>query len=417
VKRMYSRKLIIVTIVVFFISMVSAYGDKLIKEEWEKTLCKKGNLSQRAYSIIETKDHAYLAAGSTSVPGKLVSSKNAWIVKFDKSGKIQWDRIFGDKHESEAFCVIQTRDGSYAFTGYCSAKDNRIDNDIWVVKLDVKGSLQWEKSFGAKNDDKASSIIQTKDGGYVVVGYSETEPKSGKLKDVKKNIWILKLDANGNKQWDKKIGREDRNDKATAVVLAHDNGYVVAGYTASEGKGWSRFWVVKFDEKGNSVWKKSFENNFNHEYALSLISTQDGGYMLAGYTWSDSFGKKMKVYKISATGDLQWDRSYADEFGTLAYSITQIEDGGYLLAGKAEHFVKVLESNGKWSTYYYPKILLLRLSAEGKELWSQDLGKGDPRSIIKTKEGKYIMAGLRLTSSIPAKSDKYFMIMKFEIEK
>ena len=134
----------------------------------------------------------------------------------------------------------------------------------------------WDKTFGGSSDDSANAIVQTTDGGYAVAGYTNSKGAGGY------DMWVIKLDASGNKTWDKTFGGSSY-DSANSIVQTTDGGYVVAGYTKSKGAGGSDMWVVKLDASGNKTWDKTFGGS-SYDSANSIVQTADGGYAVAGYT-------------------------------------------------------------------------------------------------------------------------------------
>jgi len=122
-----------------------------------------------------------------------------WIIKLDKNGNIEWDEIFGEEMTDVARSIIQTKDGGYAVVGSIWTKYAK-KQDFWLIKLGENGNKEWEKTFDKDEQDVAYSIIQTNDGGYVIAG------GSGKRFWGEVNCWVIKLDAKGNMEWDKNFG-------------------------------------------------------------------------------------------------------------------------------------------------------------------------------------------------------------------
>ena len=160
-------------------------------------------------------------------------------------------------------------------------------------------AITWEKTFGGNDDDFAYSIIQTTDGGYAVAGTTESYDIRGG------DFWIIKLDSRGNKLWDKTFGGR-RSDRAYSIIQTTNGGYVVAGYTRSYSTSLYDFWVIKLDSWGNKVWDKTFSKNY-WDMAYSIIQTTDGGYAVVGETKfkDNSGGKDIWVIKLDKKGNLK----------------------------------------------------------------------------------------------------------------
>jgi hypothetical protein len=190
---------------------------------------------------------------------------------------ISWDKTFGDNENNEAFSIIQTKDGGFAVAGFTWSKENKED-DVWIIKLDKYGNKIWDKTFGGSKFDGAYSIIQTQDEGFAVAGWTSSKG-NGWI-----DCWIIKLDKNGNKIWDKTFGGRYW-DEARSIIQTKDGGFAIAGFTSSKGNGKNDAWVIKLDKNGNKIWDKTFGGK-NYDRAYSIIQMIDGGFASAGYTYS-----------------------------------------------------------------------------------------------------------------------------------
>ena len=262
-------------------------------KEWEKTFDKDEN--DVAYSIIQTDDGGYVIAGSTGL--KLWGEVNCWVIKLDAKGNIEWENSFGGTGWDEIFSIVQTKDGNFITTG-CVWSKGAGRGDIYVAKLNKNGDLVWDRTFGGSENDEAHSIIQTEDGGYVVTGFTVAEDTGDR------NVWVIKLDKEGNKIWDKILGGTSE-DWANSIVQTEDEGYMVAGWTKSMGAGKTDFWITKLNKSGDLVWDKTFGGSEDDE-AHSIVQTEDGGYAVAGWTKSKGAGNSdVWIIKLDENGNLQ----------------------------------------------------------------------------------------------------------------
>ena len=260
--------------------------------EWEKTFDKDEN--DVAYSIIQTKDGGYAIAGSTGF--KLWGEANCWVIKLDAKGNMEWENSFGGTGWDEIYSIVQNKDGSFVTTG-CVWSKGAGRGDIYVAKLNKNGDLLWDKIFGGSENDEAHSVIQTDDGGYAVAGFTVLEDTGDR------DIWVIKLDKDGNKVWDKTLGGTSE-DWANSIIQNKNGNYVVAGWTKSMGAGKTDVWIVKLDKRGDLVWDKTFGGSENDE-AHSVIQTDDGGYAVAGWTKSKGAGNSdVWVLKLDENGNL-----------------------------------------------------------------------------------------------------------------
>ena len=228
-----------------------------------------GNNGSYANSITRTTDGGYALAGDDGGVG----TSDFYIVKLDSIGTIQWTRTVGGTDLDEAYSIIQTSDGGYAVAGYTQSFGAGY-RDIYIVKITANGSLQWNKTFGGTGYDVASSIIQDLDGGYVVAG-STSSFGTDSL-----DMYIIKLDSNGSLEWNKTIGGTGNN-FAYSIIKTTDNGYAVAGSTTSFGAGNRDFFIVKLNASGLMQWSKTIGGT-GDDIAHSIVQTTDGGYAMDG---------------------------------------------------------------------------------------------------------------------------------------
>jgi len=336
-----------------------------------------GTYNEIAYSVQQTSDGGYIAAGFTETFG--AGSADAWLVKTNASGGMQWNRTFGGFYADEARCIRQTSDGGYIYAGFTRSFGHG-DADFWLVKTEVNGAVGWSQAYGGMNDDCAFSVQQTSDMGYVMAGFTESFDVGGR------DFWLVKTDSNGILQWNNTYGGMGL-EQAFSVVQSVDGGYVIAGERHSEGSGDIDFWLVKTDPAGIAVWSNSYGGS-GLDNARSVHQTSDGGYIIAG--WTNSFGAggtDCWVVKTDASGNHQWNRTYGGTFDEEAHSVQQTGDSGYIVAGSTKSFGLYI---GVWNFW------LVKTDAQGNKEW--DLvngGSSDDKaySARQTSDGGYIMAG------------------------
>jgi hypothetical protein len=387
---------------------------------WQK--CLGGDNYDEAYAIQQTNDDGYIIAGRTNSNSHDVSGNHGsydyWVVKLDSIGNIQWQKCLGGTNADQAYSVKQTNDGGYIVAGYTNSTDGNISgnhgNDYWIVKLDSSGSILWQKCLGGSGTDWAYSIILTNDSGYIVVGLSNSTNGDVIGNHGSSDYWIVKLDSGGNLQWQKSYGgslNEGSYNSPSDIYQTSDNGYIFCGSTNSNNGDvsgnhditgtYSDCWVVKLDTIGNIQWQKCLGGS-NTDMAYSIKQTIDGGYIIAGYTNStngDVSGKHVGVddiwvMKLSSAGILQWQKCIGGSANEYAYSIQQINDGGYILAGTtASHDGDILGIHTYTGGTDY---CLAKLDSVGDIIWGKCYGgsSGDlAASVQQTEEGGYIVAG------------------------
>jgi WD40 repeat protein len=238
------------------------------------------------------------------------------------------EAVFGGRLDDWANAVIQTQDGGYLIVGG-TWSFGAGGSDVYVLKLDKNGNKQWEKTFGGEDDDEANAVVQTPDGGYLIVGGTKSFGAGW-------DVYVLKLDKNGKKQWEKTFGGE-YDDWANAVVQTQDGGYLIVGTTRFFEVGAEDVYVLKLDKNGKKQWEKAFDGKYG-DRANAVVQTQDGGYLIVGATGLIAFSERVRdpdvhVLKLDKNGKKQWENAFGGAKGDLANAVIQTQDGGYLIFG------------------------------------------------------------------------------------
>ena len=341
-----------------------AYGNI----QWAKTYDWGTNYNDVAYSVQQTSDGGYIVAGVRS--HFVTAARDLLLMKTDANGNVQWAKTYGGPLWDFAHSVQQTSDGGYIAAGGSHVVGVNLW-DIFLVKTDANGNLQWAKTYAyywGNHDDIAHSVQQTSDGGYIVAGVTAGD------------FFLMKTDANGNVQWAKTYGGTGW-DGAYSVQQTSDGGYIVAGYTRSFGAGGADFFVVKTDANGNLEWAKTY-GGIDWDYAFSVQQTSDGGYIIAGRTYSFGAGlDDIILIKTDANGNLEWAKTYGGTDFDYAYSVQQTSGGGYIVAGYTESFA----TGGG--------IFLIKTDEFGNVQWAKTYGGNRAYSVQQTSDGGYIVAG------------------------
>jgi hypothetical protein len=297
--------------------------------EWTRTYGINGNHNE-ARSLVQTSDGGFAVLGFTRhYAAGWVYTEDFWLVKTDPAGNAEWNRTYGvptyDDLESGR-SVVQTDDGGYALAGLTGIWRDPIYYDFWLVKTDSLGNMEWNQTYEGAGDDFAYSVVQTTDGGYVVAG--------GTCSSVygQSDVYLVKTDSTGNMEWNQTYGGAG-SDWANSVVQTGDGGYALAGCTHSYGAGSRDVWLVKTDSDGDIVWNQTYGGT-EMDWGYSVVPTSDGGYAIAGYTDSfDAGGHDFWLIKADSAGNMMWNQTYGGTQKEEAYSMVQTSDGGYALAG------------------------------------------------------------------------------------
>nr|QNO43843.1 hypothetical protein HEAIHDEL_00005 [Methanosarcinales archaeon ANME-2c ERB4] len=333
----------------FWLVKTDSSGNK----QWDKTF--GGADSDIARSVQQTSNGGYILAGCMDYSA--AGMYDARLVRIDSSRAILWDVTLGGTGWDTAESVQETSDGGFVFAGYTGSYGAGY-YDAWLVKVDSNGCIQWNRTFGGSGRDVAYSVQQTSDGGYIIAG--STQPQGGYLLSTGfmnslgidfADVWLVKTDSNGNKQWDKTFGGNDW-DAAESIQQTYDGGFILAGYTKSYGAGDPDFWLIKTYSNGNKQWDKTFGET-DDDYAYSVQQTSDGGYILAGVTephsdapapLSESMspcgagGSDVWLVKTDSEGGKEWDKTFGGTDDDYASSVQQTSDGGYVLAGYTKSY-------------------------------------------------------------------------------
>jgi len=334
-----------------------------------------GTGAEKGYSIQQTSDGGYIVTGFTD--SYTYGSRDFAIYKLNSNGNKVWFKHYGGVSGDYGRSIQQTSDGGYIVAGY-SYSYTYGDYDIAIYKLNSSGNKVWFKHYGGTQDDYGNSIQQTSDGGYIVAGYTESYTHGGE------DFAIYKLNSNGNKVWFKHYGGTNY-ERAHSIQQTSDSGFIVAGDTYSYTYGNNDFAIYKLDSNGNKVWFKHYGGT-NYDEGKSIEQTSEGGYILGGSTWSYTNGKyDFAIYKLDSNGNKVWFKHYGGSQSDMADSIKQTTDGGYIVAGYTGSF-----------TYGSGDFAIYKLNSSGDKVWFKNYGgtsNDSAYSIQQTSDGGYIIVG------------------------
>ena len=401
-------------------------------KQWDKTF--GGSNPDRLKALQQTSDGGYIlggesASGITGNKSQACQGANDyWVVKLDASGNKTWDKTFGGSDQDRFISIQQTSDGGYILGG-SSGSGISVDKsqaskggtyDYWVVKLDASGNKIWDKTIGGSNRDELNSLQQTSDGGYILGGSSDSGVSGDKNQICRGgyDYWVVKLDASGNKIWDKTFGGS-AFDELYSLQQTSDGGYILGGSSdsgvsgdKSQGtKGGKDYWVVKLDANGNKTWDKTFGGSVGDELT-SLQQTSNGGYILGGWSESGISGDKTQatqgisdywVIKLDASGNKTWDKTFGGSVYEKLFSLQQTSDGGYMLGGMSHSSISGDKSQASQGYYDY---WIVKVDASGNKMWDKTIGGSNGDALLdlrRTSDGGYILGG---ESNSPLSGDK-----------
>ena len=301
-----------------YVVKIDSEGDTI----WTRTF--GGSFNDYGYSVKQTSDGGYIVTGTTESFG--AGFTDVYLIKTDELGDTIWTRTYGGSSYDMGYSVIQTNDGGYLVTGETSSYGIG-HKSVILIKIDSYGNRVWIRTYGGSNSDQGYSVQQTRDGGYIIAGY--TNSYGAGLNDV----YLVKSDADGDTIWTKTYGGSD-DDYSYSVKQTYDDGYIIAGYTSSFSAREADIYLIKTDSGGNTIWARTFGGN-NYDFGRSVEQTIDEGYIVAGaYDWNFEEDKgNIYVVKTNSLGDTMWTRTYGGSSCDYSMSIAKTNDNGYIVAG------------------------------------------------------------------------------------
>jgi hypothetical protein len=361
-----------------------------INMEWEKTYGGDGN--DAGDSICETLDGGFFIVGETTSKGS--GDRDIWIIKTDADGNIEWDKTFGGEYYDRGKHGIQTLDGGFIVVGYTSSFGSG-SSDGWLIKTDANGNMEWEKTYGREGIEEGVCVQQTTDGGYIFVGQTNSYG-AGQM-----DAWIIKTDSDGNVVWEKTFG-EEFGDLGEWIEQTNDGGYIftgcygihsddVLGYNTQSG-----IWLVKIDGSGNMIWQTFFDNGrFNLGHAV--MQTPDDGFIVTGWTNAGQLsGGDVFLIKTNAEGKKEWEKSFGEKYLIeCAIGLDCTSDGGFVLTGCSGLITGWPAKGMIAGVPLLSKTLVIKTDDHGNIEWQEICGPGIcmGRIVKQCSDGGYILVG------------------------
>jgi hypothetical protein len=223
-----------------------------------------------------------------------------------------WIRTYGGATEDKAASVQQTSDGGLVIAGYTGSYGSEKWFDVYLVKINATGDTLWTRTYGGSRAEEASSIQQTRDGGYIMLGYTYTYGP-GAPGDFA-NFYFIKTDSLGDTLWTRAYGGSEEDDRGLSVAQTSDGGYIAVGWTECFDADWVDLYIIKTDAQGDTLWTRTYGGE-DYDEGYSVRQTADGGYIIAGRGGSSSGAW---LIKTDAKGDTLWTRNYADRSSARA---------------------------------------------------------------------------------------------------
>jgi len=355
---------------------------------WTRTY--GGARDEKGYSVQQTFDGGYIISGETESFG--AGLFDVYLVKTDSNGDSLWAQTYGGTGYEFGYSVAQTSDSGYIIAGVTTTFGSG-GRDVYLIRTNRDGDVVWRRAFGGTDHDAGTSVQETSDGEFIVVGTTYSSGAGGA------DVYLLKIDANGDSVWAKTYGGTD-SESGWSVRETSGGGYIIVGQTMSFGAGDKDVYIIKTDSLGDSLWAR-FYGGADDDRAFSVQQTSDGGYIMTGRTFSfGSGGADIYLLKTDEYGDTIWTRTYGGLGNDEGNSVVESSDSGYVIAGYTFSF-----TSGSNEVY------LFKTSVDGESVWAETYGgSGDDigSSVQETSDGNYIIAGY--TSSFGAGSLDVYLI-------
>jgi hypothetical protein len=297
------------------------------------------------------------------------------LLLFSQAPDTIWTKNFGGAGDEQGWSVIETSDGGFAAVGFTESFGAGAE-DVYLVKVDMDGNYQWHQTFGGATKDIGRALRETPDKGFIIVGLTNSYGSGNN------DVYLIKTDSLGNQEWTRTIGGSS-DDRGYDVQVTPDSGFVIAGLTFSYGPGNADVYVIKTNENGNITWQVAYGNS-GPERGWWVKQASDG-YIIAGNT--ESFGQGLDVYllKTNFDGDSVWAKVYGGGGSDRAHSVDVTYDGRFIATGYVGSFG--VDATGIW---------LLKTYANGDTVWTQIFDGIDwdaGYTVRETSDRGYIIAG------------------------
>ncbi len=333
----------------------------------------KDGYQAAGYDVQQTSDGGFIFTGPTTRYGQLLN--DVYLVKTDADGDTIWTRTFGGNDSDTGYGIDITYDSGFIIVGNTWSFGIG-GSDIYLIRTDSNGDTLWTRTLGGLENDYGYCVRQTDDDGYIITGYTVT------LSPMVLYLILIKTDAEGDTLWHyTDVG----GTVGASVEQTTDSGFIVAGGTTEFSQDDNDVYLLKMNANGDTTWKKAYGGN-GDDCAYDVEQTNDGGYIVVGGIWNGGNGRgDIYLIKTDSNGDSIWTRFYGGIDDENGYSVTQTQDGGYIITGRTQSF-----GAGHDDVY------IIKTDSYGDTVWTKILGgpEGDKgRCVQQTFDGGYIIVG------------------------
>ncbi|MCX6296775.1 MAG: T9SS type A sorting domain-containing protein [Bacteroidetes bacterium] len=341
---------------------------------WTKTYGELGD--DFCHAIQQTSNNGFLIVGTTNSLGN--GDTDILLIKTDSNGVMLWSKIYGGSGNESGLSIEYNNDNSFLVAGYTESFGSGM-KDMFILHIDADGGEKWNKTFGGSNNDVANSIKKTNDGGYIITGTSNSFSAGGD-----DDVYLMKIDVNGNKIWSKAIGGINQ-DSGNSGLQNADGGYMVIGNTASFGIGDTDIYLIKTNSDGDVLFSNTYNSSYE-DFAKNITPTSDGQFVLSAFSGSQMF---------NSGGSITLTSGSISTVGTIDTTVS----------GSTLETVSTNDTTGSTTGNVDSDISLIKLDANGVIIWAKKfggLGADGGNDVIQTNDGGYLISA---TSNVVGTND------------
>jgi hypothetical protein len=401
--------------------------------------CYGGNNNEAVYKILPTSDSGFIFTGHTWSNNQQVNgqhgARDIWVVKCDTAGQMEWQRCLGGTSEEGATCMFQ-QGNSFVVGGFASSVDGNVtgnhgDSDFWLIKLRDDNTMQWKKCFGGTNGELMNDVIPTADGGYLMAGF--TFSNDGDVSGLHgppgnwADVWVVKIDAQRNIQWQKCLGGTEADAAYRVIELNGGNIIIAASANSTNGditlsRGNRDIWMIKLDAQGNLLQQKNFGGSYD-EAPSDMILTSNQHLLITGYSFSadgDLTGNYFNgttnwedvwVFQIDTSFNLQWQKNLGGTHSDVGNRLLETPKG-YLLGAESSSV-----DFDRTQSFGFKDYWLVLLDTVGTILWQQSFG-GNAFDFLKTMTidytGQLLLGGFTSSSNLCTLGNADIWLLKLD---
>ena len=343
------------------------------QHKWEKVVGGSGR--DQAFSVQQTQDGGYIVAGFTGSFGH--GCYDAYVVKKDARGDTVWTKTYGTRNNDYSWSIALCGDGGYALLGATDSIFQTGPHDLYLVRISSAGNLLWTQVYGDTSkadscDESGFDVQETTDGGYILVGGTRSFGAGAY------DVYLVKTDSVGDTLWTKTYGTP-MSESGRSVQQTQDGGYIIAGSAYVSGTGYDVY-LVRTDSQGDTLWTRTY-GGADSDNAQCVVQTQDEGFVFAGATGGDLY-----LGKTDSAGNLLWTKVYGGMYNDWANAVRKTEDGGFVIVGGTRTSID--------PEHCY--VWLLKTDSSGDTLWTKikDAATANGMDVQTTNDGGYIIGAI-----------------------